>query len=276
MGVTADIKTMQLYPRAERILVELRARGLADDVALRVEDLTPFDQLHYHGTEALDAAIERLGIGPEARVLEIGSGWGGPARYLAARTGARVTAVELQEDYHSIGAQLSTRAGLGDRVTHVRGDFLTVDLPRAGFTHCVSWLALYHIPDRPVCLAKAFDLLAPGGAFWDEDLVRLAPLPPQGDADLARYMFANSLVDPASYDLGLVAAGFDDLSAVDMTDNWRAFTAERLAAFREGADAYQARHGAEGRRAIQMFYEKVAGYFADGVIGGTRAMARKL
>ena len=273
--MTADIKTMQLYPRADRILVELRARGLADDVALSVDDLTPFDQLHYHGTQALDAAIERLGIGPDARVLEIGSGWGGPARYLAARTGARVTAVELQEDYHSIGARLSTRAGLGDQVTDVRGDFLTVDLPRAGFTHVVSWLAIYHIPDRPVTLAKAFDLLVPGGAFWAEDLVRLAPLPPEADAELARQMFAKSLVDSVSYGLGLVEAGFDHLSALDMTDDWRAFTAERLAAFRASAVDYEARHGAEGRRTIQAFYENVAGYFADGVIGGIRAMARK-
>ncbi len=69
------IKSMQLYPRPERILADLAARGYAGEAALDMEVLTQLDQLHYHGTEALDAAISQCGIGQADRILEVGSGW---------------------------------------------------------------------------------------------------------------------------------------------------------------------------------------------------------
>ena len=97
--MTSDIKSMQLYPRPERILDDLKARGFADG-PLPLEELSQIDQLHYHGTDALDVAIAECGIGAMEQVLEVGSGWGGCARYIADRTSAHVTAIELQEDYN--------------------------------------------------------------------------------------------------------------------------------------------------------------------------------
>jgi cyclopropane fatty-acyl-phospholipid synthase-like methyltransferase len=273
--MTTEIKSMQLYPRAERILIDLRARGLADDAALTLSDLTDLDQLHYHGTEALDVAIDACGIGPGSNVLEIGAGWGGPARYLAATTGAKVTAVELQPDYHDVAQSLTTRAGLSDRITHMRADFLDVPLPGASFTHVVSWLALYHIPKRATYLAKARDLLKPQGNFWAEDLVRLSQLDPVGEAEMAAAMFPNSLVGPDDYARDLAACGFAGVNVSDMTADWRDFTASRLQAFLANSAAYEDVHGSDGRRAIQSFYENVSGYFARGVLGGVRARCVK-
>src|SRR5262249_28761963 len=67
-------KSMKLYDRVERIHNELRALGIADDAPLTVEQLVPFDQYHYHGTEAVDEAARRLGVGPATRVLDVGAG----------------------------------------------------------------------------------------------------------------------------------------------------------------------------------------------------------
>ena len=71
-----SMKSMKLYDQAERIHNELRALGIADDAALSVDDLTPFDQYHYHGTEAVEETIAALRPGPESRLLEVGSGIG--------------------------------------------------------------------------------------------------------------------------------------------------------------------------------------------------------
>ena len=57
---------------------------------LQLADLTALghlDQYHYLGTQACDHVIELLGIQADASVLDIGSGIGGPARYLSANTG---------------------------------------------------------------------------------------------------------------------------------------------------------------------------------------------
>ncbi|MGH6875385.1 MAG: SAM-dependent methyltransferase, partial [Aestuariivirgaceae bacterium] len=103
---------MKLYDQVERINNELAALGLGADAALNVEDLTAFDQYHYLGTSAVDQAIEALGIVATSRVLEIGSGIGGPARYVAQRTGAHVFALELQPDLHQTAESLTRRCGL--------------------------------------------------------------------------------------------------------------------------------------------------------------------
>jgi len=121
----AAIKSMGLYHHVERVVNELRDLGKAEGEPLRASDLTAFDQLHYHGTDAVDEAIRAMGIGAESSVLEIGSGFGGPARHLASASGAAVTALELQEDHHLVAVNLTRRCGLADRVSHVCGDFLT-------------------------------------------------------------------------------------------------------------------------------------------------------
>ena len=273
MGVS--IKSMQLYTGAARILSELRALGIRDDQPVDLATLSQFDQLHYHGTEALDVAIDACAIDARAEVLEIGSGWGGPARYVADKSGGHVTAVELQEDYHSVGELLSARTPLSGTVEHICGDFHALALQPEAYSHVVSWLALYHIPGRPSFLQKSFNLLKPGGYFWTEDLYLRAPIPENEQSALDSALFAKSLVSLEGYGATLREAGFDDVSCQDMSADWSAFTAARLADFTAGKDAYIARHDAETYGAMESFYTVISGYFARGIIGGVRAKARR-
>ncbi len=269
-----DIKSMQLYPRAERIYADLRAEGFEDDAPVPVEILNRFDQLHYHGTEALDTAITACGITVADHLLEVGSGWGGCARYLAATSGAHVTAVELQVDYDKVARDLTARAGLTGQITHVNADFLTMEFAAGAFSHAVSWLALFHIPNRPSYLSRLNAAIAPGGMLFAEDLY--AKGPPADPQDFARHLFPNSLVDLADYRSSLRDAGFELVQLDDMTADWAAFTADRLAAFRATRADYEARHGPEGYAVIETFYDKMAGYFADGSVGGLRMAAHRV
>ena len=99
------IKSMNLYSQVERIYNDLRALGIEDEAPLDVETLTPFDQYHYFGTDAVDEAISMAGITADSKVLDVGSGLGGPARYLAKATGCKVTALELQDDLNEVAAR---------------------------------------------------------------------------------------------------------------------------------------------------------------------------
>ncbi len=273
--MTDTIKSMQLYPRAERLLDDLAAIGINDGVPVDVDVLNRFDQLHYHGTEALDVAIAQTDMASGDQVLEVGSGWGGCARYLAHRSGAHVTAVELQEDYNHIAQDLSNRAGLADGVTHVNADFLEVPLPPHSYDHVVSWLALFHIPDRARYLSKVYEALKPGGDFYAEDLYLINAPDAAEQEDFRRHLFPNSLAEIDTYHATLREAGFDVIDSTDMTTDWTDFTATRLSAFRANRSEYEAIHGADGYRVIETFYDKMAGYFARGFVGGVRFMARR-
>ena len=271
-GVMPDIKDMQLYPAPERILTELAARGFGEG-PIPVQEVAALDQLHYHGSSAVDLAIERLGIGSRDRVLEVGSGWGGPSRWIAHRSGAQVEAVELQADYDSVARELTDRTGLADHVTHICGDFLDVPLS-AQYDHIVSWLALYHIPDRGRYLGRIREMLMPGGGLWIEDLTLAKPVP-DGEWDrFASAMFPNSIVGLEDYGSGLEGAGFKSVVVEDMTEDWAKFVAQRLAAFRGIKEAYEAVHGADGFAALEAFYAAVSGYFEDGILAGVRVLAK--
>ncbi|MEL7114997.1 MAG: hypothetical protein AAGP08_05285, partial [Pseudomonadota bacterium] len=142
------------------------------------------------------------------------------------------------------------------------------------YDHVVSWLALFHIPNRTAYLSKIRTALAQGGTFYAEDLYEIAPPPDEEAEDFRAHLFPNSMVDLETYRATLTDAGFKDVQLVDMTADWSAFTAERLDAFRANRANYEAVHGADGYRVIETFYTKMAGYFARGLVGGLRLTAR--
>ena len=93
-----NIKSMKLYNFIDRVYNELRELGKATSGPLSVSELSSFDQLHYHGTQAIDFAIKKLNINHKSKILEIGSGLGGPARYLAKK----LVLISLQLNFKKI------------------------------------------------------------------------------------------------------------------------------------------------------------------------------
>ena len=85
-GAARDaIKTMHLYTSVERVEESLRAIGIQDNDPLKAEDVYPFDSMHYEGYTAVDEAFSRLRLAPDSQALDIGAGFGGPARFFAER-----------------------------------------------------------------------------------------------------------------------------------------------------------------------------------------------
>src|ERR671921_878096 len=63
-----------------------------------------------------DRFISWLGLAREGRVLEVASGSGGPALYLAGETGCRVTGVDASESGVAEAARAAARSGMSQRV----------------------------------------------------------------------------------------------------------------------------------------------------------------
>lgn len=265
---------MKLYDQVERINNELRELGLSQSAALKASDVTLFDQYHYHGTAAVDEAARLLGLGPQSRVLDVGSGIGGPARHLASTTGCDVVALELQPDLHTTAIDLTRRCGLEDHVHHVCGDIL--GLRSTGTFDCiVSFLCFLHIADHDRLFSVCHELLTERGQMFVEDFVqRQEPTSRQRD-DLRIKVACPSLPDATTYTDRLTRAGFVLSHVEDMTRSWRDFTAERLLSFRAARARHVKVHGVDIANGLDDFYATVAGLFADGVVGGLRIHARR-
>lgn len=269
-----SLADMPLYTNLDRIARGLSARGIGAKDAIPPEQLFDLDQWHYHGIDAIRAAADRLQLGPTSRVLDIGSGVGGPARYLAHTIGCRVTALELQPELNAIAVDLTQRSALTERVTHVLGDALAYLFADGQFDAVVSWLAILHIPDRAGLFKRLARALRSGGGCYVEDLCMRAPFAQDNLRDLREIVFGVSVTNIEDYAKDMRAAGFVDVVATDLTSDWAPYAAERLRLWRQNHEPYARVHGEGAYAAQEKFYSVIARLYESGGLGGVRLVAR--
>lgn len=274
-GADATLAAMPLYTHLERIERGLAAQGIGPKDRITPEQLFPLDQWHYHGTEAIRDAAAFLQIGPRTRVFDVGSGIGGPARYLAHTTGCHVVALELQPELHAIGLDLTRRCGLESRVTHVCGDALSHPIMPSSFDVVLSFLAVLHVADRPALMRRFFAALKPNGRAYIEDLCERQPFA-AGDLDEVRsVVHGQTVTSIADYESDVGMAGFLDIVATDLTPDWAPFAKERLAAWQANRADYAGIHGEGAWAAQELFYRVIDGLYRKGSLGGVRITARR-
>src|SRR3954447_21554384 len=83
---------------ADRVLAALREAN-GPDAPVTPEALAPIDHFHGRGVLATEELVALLQPLPGERLLDIGSGVGGPARWIAAKCGAHVTGVDLTPEF---------------------------------------------------------------------------------------------------------------------------------------------------------------------------------
>jgi cyclopropane-fatty-acyl-phospholipid synthase len=71
----------------------------------------------------LDRICERLQLGPDNHLLEIGTGWGGMAIHAARRSGCRVTTTTISRAQHELARRRVREAGLEGQVTVLLEDY---------------------------------------------------------------------------------------------------------------------------------------------------------
>jgi cyclopropane fatty-acyl-phospholipid synthase-like methyltransferase len=273
MNETPTLTEMPLYRNLERISLGLAARGIGPSDPIPPEALFDLDQWHYHGTEAVELAARRLQLGPTSTVLDIGSGIGGPARYLAYRYGCHVTATELQPNLNGIAVDLTRRCGLASLVTHVCADAATHPFPAASFDAAVSWLAILHMPDRRALLQNVARCLRANGKLLIEDLCMRKPFAEPDLDDLRRVVCGVTVTSVDEYVTDLTSSGLTGVQVEDLTPDWAPFAATRLTAWRANRAAYTHVNGEAAYLGQERFYAVIARLYESGSLGGVRLTA---
>ena len=124
----------------------------------------------YDGGNDLDVAqlnkkqhiAAKLLVRPGQRVLDIGSGWGGLAVYLASECGADVTGLTLSVEQHKVAVRRVAAAGLSDRVRFYLRDYRE-ELGRYDRIVSVGMFEHVGINHYSAFFAKVKSLLTPDG-----------------------------------------------------------------------------------------------------------------
>ena len=103
--------------------------------------------------------------GPAWTVVDLGSGYGGAARRLAASWGCRVEAVNISRVENERHRLLNREAGLSERIRVHDASFDACPLPDGCADLVWSQDAILHAGDRAAVLREVARLLRPGGGF---------------------------------------------------------------------------------------------------------------
>ncbi len=190
---------------------------------LTVYDLASMDHLHGRGREATDEMIARLSPAAGQHVVDIGCGVGGPARYVAAETGAKVTGIDLTPEFIEAARALTEMTGLGDLVSFKVADALNLPFADgafdAGFTQNVSM----SVPDKARFFEEAARVLKSGARFIAGEVAQgpggdaLYPVPWALTADISHLTSPEDTVEV------LEAAGFRVDEVQDSTEKALAY-----------------------------------------------------
>jgi ubiquinone/menaquinone biosynthesis C-methylase UbiE len=213
------------YGRGD-LMGRLRAALLDDGVDpdhATIEALAPYDHFHGRGLEATEELADLLTVAPEDHILDIGSGIGGPARYIARRFGARITGIDLTAEFCEVARQLTQMLGLEDRLDFKQGDATAMPFADASFDGAYSMNVSMNIADKAGFYAEIHRVLRPGGWLVLSELAQGPGDAPDYPTPWARTAESSFLATPQQTREGLEAAGFAMSSLRETTEQSLAY-----------------------------------------------------
>jgi ubiquinone/menaquinone biosynthesis C-methylase UbiE len=227
---------------ASAIAESLRKAG-KDIGKLTTADLGTVDEFHIRGRQATLELARSLNLSVDSRVLDIGSGLGGPARTLVETYGCRVTGIDLTQAFCDAAATLSGWVGLSDRVAFRRGDATSLPFADGEFDAAMTIHVAMNIARKDRVYAEAKRVLRPGARLAMYDILQgeggdvLFPVP------WAREPSISHLATPDVMQSLLTGAGFKIVDVQDSTEEgqrWFEAMAARMAQTAVPAMTFQA------------------------------------
>jgi cyclopropane fatty-acyl-phospholipid synthase-like methyltransferase len=168
-----------------------------------------------------DLLIERLGLQPGQRMLDVGCGIGTPALRLAATVEADITGVTINLGQAREANARAAAAGLSDRVRFDHADAMALPYPDASFDVAWAFESLLHM-DRTRALAEMKRVLRPGGRLVIADTCQHGPIGPEWQDDLDEARTKMAIVELPSiddYQAFITGAGLELDELLDVSEH---------------------------------------------------------
>jgi SAM-dependent methyltransferase len=132
--------------------------------AARAQDVVDYDVPFVTTPQnVVDAMLELAGVGPDDRLIDLGSGDGRIVITAAKRWGTRGIGYEIDPRLASIATQAARREGVADRASFVVRDIFLADLSQA------TVITMYLLPAVNIRLRPTLRALRPGTRVVSHD-----------------------------------------------------------------------------------------------------------
>jgi ubiquinone/menaquinone biosynthesis C-methylase UbiE len=216
----------------QAIFDALRSMGKDPD-HLTTTDIMAADEFHLGWRPATAALADDLDLKAGMRVLDVGSGIGGPARFFAEARGCHVTGIDLTDEFVQVATELTQRCGLSKLASFRQGSALELPFDADSFDAATLIHVGMNIADKERLFGNVRRVLKPGALFCVYEVMRAdeGALPyPMPWAQTAATSFVET---PATYRRLLAEAGFK----IEREENRRAFVLKLAREMRETAAA---------------------------------------
>jgi len=225
----------------------------------------------------VEKLAETAGVTAGSHVLDVGCGLGGSAIWLAARLNCTVLGITISPVQVTEATRKARRAGVSDRVRFRVMDASVMNFAPASFDAVWVIEASEHLHDKAHFVRECAACLRPGGVFamcaWlDRSRARTQDALVEAICDA---MLCPSLARVDDYMAWLDAAGFDDLTAQDVTSNVAPTWAHARAILRHPAAQIAIRIVDRRIRRFVAAFDLMHNAMRDGVIGYGMITGRK-
>jgi len=209
MSLEQSVSQHYTHGKLEEALLGALQRAGKNTDALTYADLAVVDEFHIGGRPATRALGEQIDLSTAAKVLDVGSGIGGPARFFAAERGWRVEGIDLTAEYVEVATALSRRVGMTDKVSFRQASATALPFPDGHFDGAYMLHVGMNIADKKPVFAEVRRTLKPGAVFAIYDAMRLSDGAFSYPVAWSSEPATNHIETPDAYKAALRDTGFE-------------------------------------------------------------------
>lgn len=142
---------------------------VASSKPLSLIDFACIDNLRPSKVEALGQLLKRHGFDKAIKILDMGCGLGGTARYLASM-GHSVTGCDILPQFVTLGSEINSLVGLSNRITLQNKGIYDAEVEPNSFDLVVILAVLMNIPGQEP-ITKLSEFMKTGGYLYIEDYI---------------------------------------------------------------------------------------------------------
>ncbi|MEX0942294.1 MAG: methyltransferase domain-containing protein [Pseudomonadales bacterium] len=187
--------------------------GIYDEPGISIPDAS------HKTVEMMASSLEN--VTPDSKVIDLGAGYGGSARYLARRFGCHVTCLNVSERQNERNRMLNKKHGLQDKVSVQHGSF--ENIPEEDHTMDLVWSqdAFLHSGQRRKVLEEINRITRPGGELVFTDPMQADDCPPGVLQPVYDRLELDSLGSIRWYQEQLADLGFEEVKVTPMVEQLR-------------------------------------------------------
>ena len=201
----------------DRILKALESDGV-ELKNLKADDLKGLEEFHIGEREATIYTTQKMMLKPKQRVLDIGCGIGGAARYMVNKFGVHVTGIDLTPEYINVAGVINHWLGLEMNPYFKCESAIDLPFEDGSFDAAITMHVAMNIKDRPKLYGEAARVLKPGSIFAVYDVMKTGDEPVVYPVPWAASSETSHLTSLDEMKALLADAGFEVLEIEDRTE----------------------------------------------------------